>query len=163
MGRRARPLPLRHAKAPPGIGRVSAERFFLDTAYVQALVNARDQHHLMARTLLQRLRAASEVWVTEAVLNEVGNVLARSHRAEAAAFIKRCYTTANIRVVSVDTTLFHRAPDLYKHRADKDWGLTDCLSFVVMQDHELVDALTPDEHFQQAGFRALLRQSTNQT
>ena len=141
---------------------MSAERFFLDTAYVQALVNARDQHHLMARTLLQRLRAASEVWVTEAVLNEVGNVLARSHRAEAAAFIKRCYTTANIRVVSVDTTLFHRAPDLYKHRADKDWGLTDCLSFVVMQDHELVDALTPDEHFQQAGFRALLRQSTNQ-
>jgi hypothetical protein len=137
---------------------LSAERFFLDTAYVQALVNARDQHHSVARGLLERLRAASEVWVTEAVLTEVGNVLAWSHRAEAAAFIERCYTTANIRVVSVDTTLFHRALDLYKHRADKDWGLTDCLSFVVMQDHGPVDALTPDEHFQQAGFRALLRQ-----
>ncbi len=137
---------------------MSSERFFLDTAYVQALVNARDQHHSVARALLQRVRAASEVWVTEAVLTEVGNVLARSHRAEASAFIERCYATANIRVVSVDTTLFHRALDLYKHRADKAWGLTDCLSFVVMQDHGLVDALTPDEHFQQAGFRTLLGQ-----
>jgi len=137
---------------------LSSERFFLDTAYVQALVNARDQHHSVARALLQRVRAASEVWVTEAVLTEVGNVLARSHRAEASAFIGRCYATANIRVVSVDTTLFHRALDIYKHRVDKAWGLTDCLSFVVMQDHGLVDALTPDEHFQQAGFRTLLGQ-----
>lgn len=137
---------------------MSSERFFLDTAYVQALVNARDQHHSVARALVQRVRAASEVWVTEAVLTEVGNVLARSHRAEASAFIAGCYTTANIRVVSVDTTLLHRALDLYKRRADKAWGLTDCLSFVVMQDHGLMDALTPDEHFQQAGFRTLLRE-----
>jgi predicted nucleic acid-binding protein len=140
---------------------LSAERFFLDTAYVQALVNARDRHHSAARALLQRVRAASGAWVTEAVLTEVGNVLARSHRAEAAAFIERCYATANIQVVPVDTPLFHRALDLYKRRADKAWGLTDCLSFVVMQDNGLVDALTADEHFQQAGFRALLRQETD--
>ena len=79
---------------------MTAERFFLDTAYVQALVNARDQHHSLARGLLQRVRAASDVWVTEAVLTEVGNVLAQSHRTEAATFIERCYATANIRVVS---------------------------------------------------------------
>lgn len=139
---------------------MSGERFFLDTAYVQALVNARDQHHASAAALFQRVRTAKEVWVTEAVLTEVGNVLARSHRAEAAAFIERCYTTANIRVVPVDTNLFRRSVELYQGRADKAWGLADCISFVVMQDQQLADALTTDEHFQQAGFRALLREET---
>ena len=43
-----------------------------------------------------------------------------------------------------------------KKRMDKGWGLTDCTSFIVMQHYDVIDALTTDEHFQQAGFRALL-------
>ncbi len=46
--------------------------------------------------------------------------------------------------------------ELYRHRPDKEWGTTDCISFVVMQDYGLTEALTTDEHFKQAGFRALL-------
>ena len=42
----------------------------------------------------------------------------------------------------------------------KEWGLTDCISFIVMEDNGLTEALTTDEHFQQAGFRALLREET---
>ena len=61
-----------------------------------------------------------------------------------------------MRVVSVDTSLLLRALELYRTRPDKTWGLTDCISFVVMQDHGLTDAVTPDTHFQQAGFRVLL-------
>lgn len=57
----------------------------------------------------------------------------------------------------MDSTLFLRGLEFYRNRADKDWGLTDCISFVVMQDNNLIDALTMDEHFQQAGFRPLLR------
>ena len=110
--------------------------------------------------MFPRVRAAGEVWVTEAVLTEVGNILARSHRSEAAAFIERCYTTPNIRIVFVDTALFHRALDLYRRRVDKAWGFTDCISFIVMKDQEIVDALTTDEHFRQAGFRALLRETS---
>ena len=140
---------------------MSGERFFLDTAYVQALLNARDVSHDAARALFPRVRAATEVWVTEAVLTEVGNVLARSHRAEAAAFIAGCFTTSNVRIVSVGTALFQRALKLYQQRSDKTWGLTDAISFVVMQEQNLVDALTTDEHFHQAGFRALLRESVN--
>ncbi len=135
---------------------MSDERFFLDTAY--ALLNPRDHYHNLARDLLQRVRVAREVWVTEAVLTEAGNALARSDRVAAATFVGRCYTTPNIRVVSVDTALFHRALELYKRRADKTWSLTDSISFVVMQDNGLVDALTTDEHFHQAGFRALLHE-----
>ena len=139
---------------------MNTEHFLLDTAYVLALVNARDQFHSSALALFQRVRAASAVWVTEGVPTEVGNALARSQRAEGAAFIERCYTTPNMRIVSVDTALFRRAVDLYRQRGDKTWGLTDCISFVVMREHGLLDALTTDEHFQQAGFRALLREGT---
>ena len=135
---------------------MSAERFFLDTAYVQALLNIRDQYHQTAGTLYPRVRAAREVWVTEAVLTEVGNALAASLRTEVVQFIECSYTTPNIQVVPVDTALFRRALHLYRERADKIWGLTDCISFVVMQDRELIDALTADEHFRQAGFRPLL-------
>ena len=135
---------------------MSAERFFLDTAYVQALLNGRDQYHGQALALYSRVRAAREVWVTEAVLTEVGNALADSRRGEVVQFIERCYITSNIRVVPVDTALFHRALEFYRGREDKAWGLTDCISFLVMQDQGLVDALTVDEHFRQAGFRPLL-------
>ena len=75
---------------------MSAERFFLDTAYIQAILNARDQDHQAARSMFPRVRSAREVWVTEAVLIEVANALARAHRAQAAAFIERCYKTSNI-------------------------------------------------------------------
>jgi len=49
---------------------------------------------------------------------------------------------------------------LYSERPDKEWGLTDCVSFVVMEAHGIRDALTADEHFEQAGFRALMHEGT---
>jgi uncharacterized protein len=55
-------------------------------------------------------------------------------------------------------SLYRRAIDLYDARPDKQWSLTDCISFVVMQGHGLTDALTGDHHFEQAGFRALLKE-----
>lgn len=39
------------------------------------------------------------------------------------------------------------------------WSLTDCSSFIVMEERGLADAMTADRHFEQAGFRALLRQT----
>jgi uncharacterized protein len=88
---------------------VSAERFFLDTAYVLALLNQRDQYHAQAVTLLPRVQSAKEVLVTEAVLTELGNALSVIDRPAAIQFIDQCYQTSNIRVVPVDTSLFQRA------------------------------------------------------
>jgi hypothetical protein len=133
-------------------------RFFLDTAYVLALLNPHDYYHEQANALLPSVRVAREVWITEAVLVEIGNALARSNRTAAVAFINSCYVTPNVNVVSVDTTLMRRAIDVYRSREDKEWGLTDCISFIVMEDHGLTDAVTTDEHFEQAGFQALLRE-----
>ncbi|MBI5829688.1 MAG: type II toxin-antitoxin system VapC family toxin [Chloroflexi bacterium] len=59
-------------------------------------------------------------------------------------------------IVALDPHLLQRGLDLFASRNDKDWSLTDCVSFVVMQDHGLTNALTADRHFEQAGFKALL-------
>ena len=59
-------------------------------------------------------------------------------------------------VVPVTTDLLNRGLDLYMSREDKSWGLTDCISFVVMQEQNLTDAVTADKHFVQAGFQILL-------
>ncbi|OQW92134.1 MAG: nucleic acid-binding protein [Thiotrichaceae bacterium IS1] len=132
------------------------ERWLLDTVFIQALLNHRDQYHAKAKVWLPRLRMATEVWVTEAVLVEVGNALSAINRTAAVQFIQQCYTTPNIRVVTIDTPLLTRALNLYQTRSDKSWGLTDCISFVVMEEHGLTEAVTADRHFVQAGYRALL-------
>jgi predicted nucleic acid-binding protein len=65
---------------------------------------------------------------------------------------------SRVDIVPLTEQLYARAMQLYTERPDKEWGLTDCVSFIVMQDQMLTAALTADEHFQQAGFRALLRE-----
>ncbi len=135
---------------------MTGDRLYLDTSFVQALLNRKDRNHQKARELLPRLDRARELWITEAVLIEVCNALSRNHRQEAFRFFEQCYKTPTVRVVPVHRVLLKRALELYRSRLDKTWGLTDCISFVVMQDQGLTEALTADEHFVQAGFRALL-------
>lgn len=131
-------------------------RLFLDTAFVQALLYRNDHDHPIAKSRLCQLRAATEVWTTEAILVEIGNALSAGNREAAVRFIHQCYVTPNTRVISVDTGLLSRAVDLYSQRGDKNWGLTDCVSFIVMRDRQLLHAMTTDRHFVQAGFRALM-------
>jgi uncharacterized protein len=60
------------------------------------------------------------------------------------------------RVIFVTPGLAHRALDLYRDRTDKQWGLVDCASFLVMADEQIAEAFTTDRHFEQAGFKAIL-------
>lgn len=75
---------------------MNGDRLFLDTVFIQALLNRRDQYHDRAKAFLPRLRKAAEVWVTEAVLIEVGNALSAINRTAAIQFIEQCYHTNNI-------------------------------------------------------------------
>ena len=138
---------------------MSKERLFLDTAFIQAILNRRDQYHLPAMKLLPCVRNAKEVWLTEAILMEVGNALSAYNRQKVVTFTRQCYQFKNTRVVNVSTALFEEGLRLYESRLDKKWGLVDCISFVVMQQQGLTEALTLDRHFVQAGFRALLLES----
>jgi predicted nucleic acid-binding protein len=90
------------------------------------------------------------------VLIEVGNALASINRSGAAEFIKGCRITPNLKVVAVDTSLLIKAVKLCETHADKEWGLTDCISFVVMKERRITLALSADVHFRQAGFSTML-------
>ena len=62
-------------------------------------------------------------------------------------------------IVDPTRDLFHSGIDLFARRPDKAWSLTDCISFVVMKENRIKEALTGDHHFEQAGFTALLKES----
>jgi predicted nucleic acid-binding protein len=106
--------------------------------------------------LLPRVRSATEVVTTEAVLVETCNGLARFDRAGAAAFVKACYVDPRFEVVPVSRPLLDLALDRYSAAHDKEWGLTDCISFSVMHDRSIHLVATGDHHFRQAGFMPLL-------
>lgn len=128
---------------------------FIDTGSVLALLNTADEHH--ERAVLASHLVEPPFLITEAVLTEIGNALSRARwRALGYATIQDFRDDPNIEVVSVDSALFERALALYGARMDKEWGLTDCVSFVVMQEHALAQASTTDRHFGQAGFVDLL-------
>ena len=91
------------------------------------------------------------------MLLETANALARpAWRAAATGLIEHLRQRPDVHIVPAEAALWERGWGLYRSRPDKGWSLTDCVSFVVMQDAGLTDALTTDEHFCQAGFRAVL-------
>lgn len=132
---------------------------FIDTGYVLALVNTDDEHHKRAAAMSRLVQPP--FLTTEAVLTEIGNSLSRARwRALGYATIQEIRLDPNIKIIPVESTMFDRALRLYGERMDKEWGLTDCIPFVVMQDHRLTEVLTTDRHFAQAGFANLLLNTT---
>lgn len=128
---------------------------FVDTLYVAALVNERDEHHEKANRLVEEYDNLPLI-TTDAVLLEIGNGLARNFKKQAIEVIEETFNSSRIELVRVDESLFDKGFELYKSHADKTWGLVDCISFVVMREQRITDALTSDKHFVQAGFRALM-------
>ena len=129
---------------------------FVDTAFVIAWVNEDDALHTKAIQLLNAYKNAP--WLTtDCVLLEIGNSLARSFRSETVGTIKNFLTSEEIIIIGLAADLFHRAFELYQTYNDKTWGLIDCVSFIVMRENNITDALTNDKHFQQVGFNALMR------
>ncbi|MEK6302823.1 MAG: PIN domain-containing protein [Acidobacteriota bacterium] len=126
-------------------------KLFVDTSFVIALVNEKDQYHSQAQALAREFEDSLLI-TTDAVLLEIGNALAKDFRSEAIEIIRVLRSGSNVKVIEVDTTLFEKGFAVYEKYADKDWGLVDCISFVVMWERELTEALTFDGDFHQAGF-----------
>jgi Predicted nucleic acid-binding protein, contains PIN domain len=137
-----------------------AKFVFLDTAYVNALINTRDQWHERAVVWQERLaKERRPLLSTEFILVEIADTLATIRfRKHAIQMINLLKDNPFVEIVPLSSELFEKALELYKRRMDKGWGLTDCTSFIIMQRYDIIDVLTNDKHFQQAGFRALLRE-----
>jgi len=133
---------------------------FVDTAYAIALANANDQFHAKAVLLARQLRThKTKLITTRGVLLEIGNALSgQRFRSAAVKLLDALEADPNVGIVALTETLYSQALHLYRTRPDKEWGLVDCLSFIVMRERHLASALTTDMHFQQAGFRVLLRE-----
>jgi uncharacterized protein len=128
---------------------------FIDTSYFLALVNGRDKYHQAAKAIAAQV--TPPFITSEAVLFELGNALARPpHRMLGIQALRQIRADATIEIVSIGPDLFAQTVAFYQSRPDKAWGLTDCSSFVIMQQRGLREALTADTHFEQAGFTRLL-------
>ena len=127
---------------------------FADTVFLIALVVRADQYHSRAQGWLRRV--GGRIVTTDAVLIETANALSRPEwRQHAVTLIDRLVQRSDVAILSAND-LWKRGLELYRNRPDKGWSLTDCMSFVAMTDAGLSDALTADEHFRQAGLRAIL-------
>jgi uncharacterized protein len=129
---------------------------FADTFYFLALWNSKDPAHARAAVASRTLQG---VLVTTAwVLTELGDAMsAPANRLEFIATLDDLRNNSQVKIIQPDAALFDDGIRLYASRADKEWSLTDCISFVVMTREEITDALTGDRHFEQAGFCVLLK------
>ena len=129
---------------------------FIDTNFITALVNERDELHAKALELSERFEG-QKFLLTDAILLESGNALAKRFRTEIIDIIDQFQNSADVEIVRLDPEIFEAGFNLFKQHTDKTWGLVDCISFVVMNERGITEALTFDQHFVQAGFRALMR------
>ena len=131
---------------------------FADANYWIGLFNPKDQLHEAAMTASRALTRTRLV-TSEMVLVEVLNGLADQPalRGKVVTAVDAIMADPNTEVVPQSALLFRDALVRFSQHQDKEWGLTDCSSFVIMRQRGLHEALTHDHHFEQAGFVALLR------
>lgn len=134
---------------------------FLDSAFVVALASEADELHDLAVAIAERIEAdKTRMVTTRAVLLEIGNGLSKQRfRGFAVKMLDSIASDPSVEILPISLELYDKALELFRCRPDKDWGLVDCTSIVVMRDRGMHEALTADSHFVQAGFRALLRKN----
>jgi uncharacterized protein len=132
---------------------------FLDTSFAIALSATTDQSHARAVDLANQLEEnGTRLVTTQAILLEIGNALSKQrYRVAAIQLLESLVSDPNVKIVPLSSDLYNAAFNLFRNRLDKQWGLIDCVSFVVMQERGISEALTTDDHFNQAGFQALLK------
>lgn len=130
-------------------------RVFADAFFYVALLNRHDEYHARVTDWVESFEG--RIVTTQWVLTEVADAFAGSRiRQHLLRTFEALASHASTRIVEVSATHFAQGMKLYSARPDKGWSLTDCISFIVMSDEGLTEALTGDRHFEQAGFTALL-------
>ena len=129
---------------------------FVDTGFLLAFAQPTDALH--PRALAWAATLKERFLVTEYVLLEVVNNLSMPvDRQRARRIVNFVRTDPAYEMLSASRRLFQAGLEIHSQRPDKEWSLTDCISFHVMRDRGITKALAYDHHFKQAGFEALLR------
>ena len=129
---------------------------FADTSGWASFFLEDDPHHAKAYSLIKQWKQQNRnVVTTNYVLSELVPLFVRMGvpRKSGLNYIDVLRTSDWVEIVHVD----EKAWQLLANRLDKEWSLVDAVSFVVMQEREMTDALTADHHFEQAGFQRLLK------
>ena len=137
---------------------MAGEIFIDSSGFYSLLVRSDRMHARAARFMVRAARDRDRFVTTDYVLDESVTLFkARGCRQLIPVLFESIDASRAIRVEWTTPERFRETRALCLRHSDKAWSFTDCLSFVVMQAHELRDALTSDAHFEQAGFRALLK------
>ena len=136
-------------------------KVFVDTSGWASFFLEDDSHHTKAYSLIEQWKQQNiQVVTTNYVLSELIVLLSGSRgqqRSVVLRFIKNIRSADWVEIVHIDESLDAEAWQFLANRLDKKWSLVDAVSFVVMQEREMTDALTADHHFEQAGFVRLLK------
>jgi predicted nucleic acid-binding protein len=128
-------------------------RIFADAFYYIARLNPADPAHRRARAF--RIGRRVHVVTTEWVLTEVADALAGlRHRPTVTDFLHKLILDPATTIIPASRELYREGLNFYARRRDKEWSLTDCTSFIIMEDERIREALTADHHFEQAGYTA---------
>ncbi len=131
------------------------KRVFADSNYFLALLNNRDELHPRAKEITPSVSGC--LLTTTWILSEVLDALCKlAYRKLATDFVNDLRSDPDVIIFPATQELFDAGLELFSKRIDKEWSLTDCISFVVMEQNKLHEALSADHHFQQAGFKGLL-------
>lgn len=134
-------------------------KVFLDTSYIVALINPRDQLYQKAVALEQNLHKIPQV-TTDEVLIEVLTFFSKhgpEMKEKTSRIVLRLMNHKNVTVFEQSRESFLLGLSLYDKRPDKEYSLTDCISMQIMKKHKIQAIATDDHHFQQEGFTVLLK------
>ena len=144
----------------PRLVLTAVTELFCDTSGWGNLVDPTQPFHTLATNLYRSARDHDrKVITTNYVISELVALFTsplRIPRSTTIAFIETLKSSPYINVIHIDRTLDQEAWELLANRQDKVWSLVDCSSFVVMKQRSIVEALTTDHNFEQAGFTRLL-------
>ena len=128
---------------------------FIDTSGFLCFLDDRDFRHEAASSYFQnaRSRLTHSYVLTELVALAASRGFSRKITL---GFLSEIFNDPRIEIVWADDYLTEIAVDFLTKRMDKSWSLCDAVSFLVMDDNAITDALTTDHHFEQAGFVRLL-------
>lgn len=134
---------------------------FVDTSSWASLVVETQTFHTKAKEIYQSaISDQNTLLTTNYVLTELITLLTsplRLSRPRVIEIVEGIKTSPFFEIIHIDKDSDKRTWELLKNRPDKKWSLVDCSSFVVMQEREISEALTTDQHFEQAGFIRLLK------